>query len=71
MESMLASIQESITGLTQKHADMEKAMTAQQEETPMAERKHVSFDADEIEANTENHFVAEMETDVFEIEAAP
>ncbi len=52
MESMLASLQESITGLTQKHANMKKTMATQQEEAPMAHRKQTSFEADEVE----NHF---------------
>ena len=49
LESMLASLKESITGLTQKHADMEKAMATQQEKTPMAKEKMVSFEEDQIE----------------------
>jgi len=67
IESMLASLQESITGLTQKYADMEKTMATQQEEAPMAQRKQTSFEADEIES----HFVVEVETDVLEIGTAP
>jgi len=60
IESMLASLQETIFGLTQKTADMERTIATQQEEAPMAKDKQRSFDESEVE----NQFGM-----IFEIEA--
>ena len=46
---MLASLQESISGLTQRTADMERTIVTQQEEAPMAKEKQRSFDDNEVE----------------------